>query len=537
MSTAVRTETLVEMVERTLNRQGEKIALKIPRHDGRGYDQISFADLKKKSDQFAATLKRRGLEKGEKFAIIGKPRTDWAVAFLGILKAGGIAMPIDASWQAGEVQRVLREMDVVGAVVADAPHYEMVKDQRQLQHIVTMDRLPGVPSVSDWLSPERFEYLPCDPHEVAVMLCTSGTTGNAKGVMLSHENIVSNIESSLQRLDLDSQDVVLSIVPWYHVFGLITLLTVTLRVGGQLIYTDDYKNLPKYMLENRVSIVGGVPKLFHAMYEKLESTVQENRLARLLWRYAPTLLGTKIKRRLVGGTQLKYFLSGGAPLDAKVMRGFRRLGIGMIEGYGLTETSPVLTVSTPFNEKIGSVGPAIPGVEIRIDDPNEEGIGEIVVRGPNIMKGYYKNPEATRKVIDPDGWFHTGDLGYLDEDGWLYIKGRKKNVIVLEGGKNVYPEEVEFELKQIPLIEEIMIKGGKRKGVEVIKAFVYPKPELLQKHSLEELKKMIWEAIKEKSKDLAQYKRVHSQQDLIILDKPFEKSSKLDIKRYLYDEA
>jgi len=536
MSTLVRTETLVEMVERALSRQGEKIALKIPTHDGSGYDEISFADLQRKSDQFAATLKKRGLQKGEKFAIIGKPRTDWAVAFLGILKAGGIAMPLDASWQTVEIQRVLREMDAVGAVVADAPHYEMVKDQKQLQHLVTMDRLAGVPTVSDWLSGERFESLPADPDEVAVMLCTSGTTGNAKGVMLSHENIVSNIESSLQRLDLDSQDVVLSIAPWYHVFGLITLL-VCLRVGGQLIYTDDYKNLPKYMLENRVSIVGGVPKLFHAMYEKLESTVQENRLARFLWRYAPTLLGTKIKRRLVGGTQLKYFLSGGAPLDAKVMKGFRRLGIGMIEGYGLTETSPVLTFSTPFNEKIGSVGPAIPGVEIRIDEPNDEGIGEIVVRGPNVMKGYYKNPEATRTVLDPDGWFHTGDLGYLDEDGWLYIKGRKKNVIVLEGGKNVYPEEIEFELKQIPLIEEIMITGGKRKGLEVIKAFVYPKPELLQQHSREELKKIIWEAIKEKSKDLAPYKRLHSQHDLIILDKPFEKSSKLDIKRYLYDET
>jgi long-chain acyl-CoA synthetase len=517
-----------------LARQGNKIALKIPKHDG--YDQISFADLKEKSDRFAATLKKRGLQKGEKVAIIGKPRTDWAIAFLGILKAGGVALPIDASWQAGEVQRVLREMDAVGAVVADAPHYEMVKDQRQLQHIVTMDRLPGVPTVSDWLSSERFQSVPADPDEVAVMLCTSGTTGNAKGVMLSHTNIVSNAQSALSRIDFTEHDVVLAIPPWYHVFGLIVLVCC-LYAGAQLIYTDDYKNLPKYMVENRVSILVGVPKLFHALYEKLEHTIQENRLARFLWRYAPTLLGAKIKKRLVGGNQLKYFLSGGAPLDTKVMRGFRRLGIGMIEGYGLTETSPALAFSTPFNDKIGSVGPAIPGVEIRIDNPNEEGIGEIVVRGPNVMKGYYKNPEATRAVLDPDGWLHTGDLGYLDEDGWLYIKGRKKNVIVLEGGKNVYPEELEFELKQIPLIEEIMIKGGKRKGVEVIKAFVYPKPELLQKHSLEELKRMIWEAIKEKSKEFAPYKRIHSQHDLIILDKPFEKSSKLDIKRYLYDEA
>jgi long-chain acyl-CoA synthetase len=535
MSTALRTETIVDLIEHKVSRHPHKIAIKIPKHT-EGYDQISYGELQRKSGQFAATLKKRGLQKGEKVAIIGKPRTDWAIAFLGILKAGGVALPIDASWQAGEVQRVLREMDAVGAVVADAPHYEMVKDQRQLQHIVTMDRLPGVPTVSDWLSSERFQSVPADPDEVAVMLCTSGTTGNAKGVMLSHTNIVSNAQSALSRIDFTEHDVVLAIPPWYHVFGLIVLVCC-LYAGAQLIYTDDYKNLPKYMVENRVSILVGVPKLFHALYEKLEHTIQENRLARFLWRYAPTLLGAKIKKRLVGGNQLKYFLSGGAPLDTKVMRGFRRLGIGMIEGYGLTETSPALAFSTPFNDKIGSVGPAIPGVEIRIDNPNEEGIGEIVVRGPNVMKGYYKNPEATRAVLDPDGWLHTGDLGYLDEDGWLYIKGRKKNVIVLEGGKNVYPEELEFELKQIPLIEEIMIKGGKRKGVEVIKAFVYPKPELLQKHSLEELKRMIWEAIKEKSKEFAPYKRIHSQHDLIILDKPFEKSSKLDIKRYLYDEA
>lgn len=535
MNTALRTETLVELIEQTLSRQGEKIALKIPKHTG-GYDQISFAELQRKSDQFAATLQRRGLQKGEKFAIIGKPRTDWAIVWLGILKAGGVALPIDASWQAPEVQRVLREMDAVGAAVADAPHYEMVKDQKHLQHIVTMDRLPGVPAVSDWLTGGSGEGYEADPDEVAVMLCTSGTTGNAKGVMLSHTNIVSNAKSALSRIDFTDQDVVLGIPPWYHVFGLIVLVCC-LHAGAQLVYTDDYKNLPHYMVENKVSILVGVPKLFHAMYEKLEGAIQENRLARLLWRYAPTLLGARIKKRLVGGNQLKYFLSGGAPLDTKVMRGLRRLGIGMIEGYGLTETSPALTFSTPFNDKIGSVGPAIPGVEIRIDNPNDEGIGEIVVRGPNVMKGYYKNPEATKSVIDPDGWLHTGDLGYVDEDGWLYIKGRKKNVIVLEGGKNVYPEEIEFELKQIPLIEEIMIKGGKRKGLEVIKAFVYPKPELLQRHSLEDLKKMIWEAIKEKSKDLAPYKRVHSQHDLIILDKPFEKSSKLDIKRYLYEET
>jgi len=203
----------------------------------------------------------------------------------------------------------------------------------------------------------------------------------------------------------------------------------------------------------------------------------------------------------------------------------------------MTETSPVLTASTAFNQKYGSVGPAIPTLELKIADPDAEGIGEVVVRGPNVMKGYFKNEARTRETIDEDGWLHTGDLGTLDAEGWLYLKGRKKNVIVLENGKNVYPEEIEFELAKIPQIAEVMVCGGKRKGVEVVKVLVYPNYEKLDTKSPERIKVMIWEEVKERSQNLAHFKRPKSEHDVIIVDKPFEKTSTLDIKRYLYSEA
>jgi long-chain acyl-CoA synthetase len=209
----------------------------------------------------------------------------------------------------------------------------------------------------------------------------------------------------------------------------------------------------------------------------------------------------------------------------------------MIEGYGMTEASPVLSFSTPFNDKPGSVGPPLPNVELKLLHPNEEGIGELLARGPNIMRGYYKNPERTREVLDEEGWLHTGDLAYIDEDGWVYIKGRCKSVIVLETGKNVYPEEIEWELSHSPYIEEILVRAGRRKGTEVIQALVYPNWEAIGKPlSKEEVRRLIWEEIRKHNENLAQYKRIKSEHDVIIVDQPFEKTSLKDIKRFLYTQ-
>jgi long-chain acyl-CoA synthetase len=524
--------TLIERFERSAAKSGEKCAFRVSCHDGPGYDEISYRDLKERSDRLAASLQAKGVEKGERILIVSRPRSAWAVSLLGILKARAVALPVDASWQPGEVQRVIRESDAVGAIVdqAHAPHIAGAA----LDFALCMDPLPHMTALDDFLASRGLTHYSARPEDLAVFMCTSGTTGNSKIVMLAHENISMNLQAALQRLLITEQDRAVSIAPWYHIFGLITTFAILDR-GATLIYTDDFKNLAKYLEENQATILAAVPKLYHVMFAQMENRLKAKPLTRFLYRYAPKIVGWQLKKRLTG-RKLRFFLSGSAPLDPEVEKGFRRLGIGLIEGYGMTETAPVLTFSTPFNEKYGSVGPAIEGVELRIEDPDRDGVGEVVVRGPNVMRGYYQNPQKTSEIIDSRGWLHTGDLGRLDADGWLYLKGRKKNVIVLESGKNVYPEEIEAELVRIPYIEDVMIKGGQRDGVEVIKAFVYPKWDQLPMKKPAEAKRLLWEAIRAQSKKLASYKRLRSEADLILLDQPLAKTSKLDIKRYLYDD-
>jgi long-chain acyl-CoA synthetase len=254
--------------------------------------------------------------------------------------------------------------------------------------------------------------------------------------------------------------------------------------------------------------------------------------ARVLWRVAPRTLGRGIKKKLTGG-RLRFFVSGSAPLDPKVAIGFRRMGIGMMEGYGLTETSPVISVCDPFGKKPGSVGRPLPHVEAKIVDPWPDGVGELLVRGPIVMQGYYNDPEATKEAIGADGWFHTGDLATLDRDGEIFLKGRAKNVIVLDSGKNVYPEELEWEIGRIPYVEEVLVRHRESDGE--IEALVYPNHERLEK-AAESLppRELIWREIRARLQRLAPYKRLRSIGQLALTERPFPKTSTLDIKRHLF---
>lgn len=533
--------TLIDLIKQSSKHH--RSALKVPRPNQDGYEEATFQELESWSSALAAALQQRGIQPGDKIALIAKPRLEWAISLHGILRAGAVVVPIDASLQPEEAQRLMAATEARWALSGNDWVVQLANDPSLKARVPTLEQLvsfdaydlPGVLAFGQLLSSAQpLKPVTRKPSDLALLMCTSGTTGNAKAVMLSHENLSSNVLNALKVVDIRSEDVVLEIAPWNHIFGVLVLLA-SAYTGCKLIYTDDYRKLASLMDENGVTILVGVPKLFHGMWDKLEQSLNENPLSRLLYRVAPRLVGRRVTRRF--GGKLRFMVSGSAPLDPKVMQGLRNLGIGIIEGYGMTETSPVLTASTAFNQKFGSVGPAIPTLELKIADPDAEGIGEVVVRGPNVMKGYFKNEARTRETIDEDGWLHTGDLGYLDAEGWLYLKGRKKNVIVLENGKNVYPEEIEFELAKIPQIAEVMVCGGKRKGVEVVKVLVYPNYEKLDTKSPERIKVMIWEEVKERSQHLAHFKRPKSEHDVIIVDKPFEKTSTLDIKRYLYSEA
>ncbi|MFQ6117099.1 MAG: AMP-dependent synthetase/ligase, partial [Candidatus Bipolaricaulia bacterium] len=486
-------------------------------------------------------LKELGIKKGDRVAILAKPRLEWQIALWGALRLGAIVVPVDADLTPPEIGRILEESEAK-ALIAAGERLGGVKSAlpATLEQRISMDQVEGSPNLWELLEgKEPPPAVEVQPEDLALIVYTSGTTGNAKGVMLSHGNLASNVQAFLERLEVSSEDVVLSIIPWHHIFGFTATILGPLAEGAALIYTDDYKSIPKLMLENEVTILIGVPKLFNAMFEHIEERLTKGSLKeRLAYRLLPRLAGRKLREKLTG-KRFRFFVSGGAPLDPRTIRGLRRLGLGVIEGYGLTETAPVLAFSTPFNRKAGSVGPPIPGVELKILNPNEEGLGEVVVRGPNVMQGYYKNPERTREVLDEEGWFHTGDLGKLDREGWLYLAGRKKNVIVLESGKNVYPEEVEFELGRIPYVEDILVQRGRRQGKEVVQALVYPNWALLKEEEitdLAEIKELLWREISTRCRNLAPYKRIKSREDIIILSEPFEKTSSQDIKRYLYQQ-
>ena len=351
--------------------------------------------------------------------------------------------------------------------------------------------------------------------------------------MLSHGNIAADLVNGTQVIPVFPDDVFLAIAPWHHILGLVACLILPLYGGAVTMYTDEYRRIAELMRDHGVSIFVGVPKLYHALYSKLMEKVDSSLAGRLLWRLAPRLVGKKTKKSLTGG-RLRFMVSGSAPLDPTVALGFRRMGIGMMEGYGLTETSPVISVSDPFGKKPGSVGRPLPGVEARIRDPWPDGVGELLIRGPIVMKGYYENSEATASAIDGEGWFHTGDLATLDADGEIFLHGRAKNVIVLDSGKNVYPEELEWEIGRIPYVEEVLVRPQAEGGG--IEAVVYPNEERL---SLERAgrpaREVLWEEIRSALQRVAPHKRLRSIRQLILVNRPFPKTSTLDIKRHLFD--
>ena len=520
-------ETITEMFRGVSVRFPDHIAIRNVGEVSREPSQITYRDLANESRRVAAGLASQGVEKGDRVVIMSRPRIRFAASVFGVLQLGAWVVLLDPAFTPHEVEAIARH----------------AKPKAFLAPGKLFDRIPGdalridlddreEPSYASLLSdqpPPRIALLPSD---TAFLAYTSGTTGHAKGVMLSHSNVMSDLVHGTKVIPIYPDDVLLSIAPWHHILGLVACLILPIYGGGTAMYTDEYRRIAELMPEYGVSIFVGVPKLHHAMYAKLHDKVRGSVAGRVMWRIAPRLIGRGVKKRLTGG-RLRFFVSGSAPLDPKVALGFRRMGIGMMEGYGLTETSPVVSLCDPFSRKAGSVGRPIPTVEARIRDPWPDGIGELLVRGPIVMQGYYNDPAATAHAIDEDGWFHTGDLAMLDSEGEIHLKGRAKNVIVLETGKNVYPEELEWEIGRIPYVEEVLVRY--RESDHAIEAVIYPNQELLKSNGvLKRAQDVIWQELRTRQQRLAPYKRLRSIRHLVLVDRPFPKTGTLDIKRYLF---
>ncbi|MCF7875642.1 AMP-binding protein [Candidatus Bipolaricaulota bacterium] len=514
--------------------------------DGYDYRSLSFKDLASLVGRLAhAMVEEFGVGQGDKVAIIGRPHPKWAASFFAAQRVGATVVPIAYNFTSEEIRRVLHESEARLAIVQSDKHSVVSKKFDALSHLENLvvyggEAEEGFQSWESFLSSEKLtEKQPQQQDETAVLMYTSGTTGHGKGVMLSHENLLVNVHDIAETLDVTPEDCMVSILPWDHIYGLTTTLLVPLAFGASMVYTMDYRNLPKVLKNNNGTILLGVPKLLNALYEETLEKINSTWWTRWLYKLVPGLLKSTVKKKFAG-KQFRFIASGGAPLSPKTAKGLRSLGIGVMEGYGLTETSPVLTFTPdPFTEKAGSVGSPLPSVELKLEETDDMDIDEVLVKGPNVMQGYYKNKKKTDEVLEEDGWFHTGDSGYIDQDGWLFLNGRTKNVIVLESGNNVYPEEVEHELGRISYIEEVMVKEGNRNGKAVVSAVIHPDYEELADKGIKEegyVKTFLWERIKAESKSLAPYMRIKSKRDIEILDEPFEKTPTQKVKRYLYQE-
>lgn len=463
---------------------------------------LSYRDLYARVRDLSFGLGALGLRHGDRVALLSENRPEWAIADYACLALGCADVAIYPTLPAKQIEYILNDSGAAAIVVSTPAQLAKIAEIRAttpaLRHVIAMDGTAGLPGVIAWddllargraaQTDEvrwRREALAAQPDDVATFIYTSGTTGDPKGVMLSHGNITSNVVAGLEVLELDDRDECLSFLPLSHIFERMAGHYVMLQAGAVINYAENFDSVPANLVEVRPTVVLSVPRLYEKIYARvLDSALKGGAIKKWIFFWAkrtgervvdlvlagkpvPGLLGfhRRIADRLVFrklrarvGGRLRFFISGGAPLSADVARFFHAASLPILEGYGLTETSPVICVNRAGRARLGTVGPAIPGVEVRIAPD-----GEILTRGPHVMKGYYHKPDATREAIDPDGWFHTGDIGELDADGFLRITDRKKDLIVTAGGKNIAPQPIENLVKTSKFVSNAVMLGDKRK--------------------------------------------------------------------------
>lgn len=507
---------LLAKIQETASLDPEKTAVIFK--DGDAYRKFSYLDFMKTIASAAAGFARHGVKKGDRVVLFSENRPEWVFAYLGAVSLGAVIVPIDAQLTEKELSVLLKDSEARAVCVSGTTRAKLPASGPHLP--ISFDAGEGL-SFSKLISenPNASIPPPPDASDLAAILYTSGTTGDPKGVMLTHGNLAANC-SSLIKLDLvEPSDNLLCILPLHHTYPAMVCMLLPLSIGATVTILNSLKgpDIIACMQETGVTILIGVPQLFaglrRAIFEQIDARPAPVRLiARLLIglnRMLIRLAGVNMGRSLFGkvharfGPRFRLCASGGARLDPDVHRDMMGLGFIIIEGYGLTETSPVCTFNPLSKQKPGSIGIPIPGVDVRIADPDETGMGEIAVRGPNVMAGYYKKPEETANVLR-DGWFFTGDLGYRDKEGYFFITGRSKEMIALSTGKKIFPDEIEAFYQQIPAIKEICVVETER-GIE---AAVVPDFDYLRKMNISNSRETIASDIEDMSRALPPYKRV-----------------------------
>ena len=471
---------LKDMLNKTEKLYGDRPAYKIKEKNGE-YKIYTHKQAREMINALGTALINLGL-KGKRIAVIGKNRYEWEIAYLAVTCGVGTIVPLDKSLPENELKRLIERSEIEAIFYAE--EYEeslkriILHNTGKLKHLISMDSIEnrhGIYSQKELIETgkkliaegnKKYINTKIDPEKMNIMLFTSGTTSESKVVALCHRNLCSNLMDLASVLDINETDRILSFLPLHHVFQCTVGFLFSYYKGCQTAFCDGLKHIMKNLNEYQITFASFVPAIYENMYynmiRKSKKEGKWEKIELLMEEHKNDTMEEKKKifneiHKLFGG-HIRLFVTGAAAIDKKVLEGYRTLGINLCQAYGLTETSPIIGIETNTAHRLGSIGKVVPHVQAKIVDSNEEGIGELAVKGPNVMLGYYKNEKATKEVIQ-DGWFYTGDLAKIDEDGYIFISGRKKSVIVLKNGKNIFPEEMESLVNRIEGVKESFIFG------------------------------------------------------------------------------
>lgn len=530
------------------------------------YEEISYEQFGKDVIGFGTALNRvLKLENRPRIMILSETTYDWYVSYVTLLCGDAIAIPTDKELPENELENVVKRSKADAIIYSEKKADSVKKIMEkfpQVKYFIKMYSEDGLQNKTVGMQylinegtkfvnsgDDYFAKVETDPDEFKVLLFTSGTTSNAKGVMLTSRNLAENINAATAYAKVYPEDRFFSVLPLHHTYESTIGFLLPMAWGSSIAVCQGLKHIVPNMLESKPSVLISVPLLIENLYKKINASIKKAGKDGLVGSMlhitnALKVVGVDVKRKVFSdiyenlGGNLRFIVSAAAPIDAKIGKWVEDIGITFLQGYGLTETAPIAALTPEYQPKVGSAGKAIPKGEIRIEDPNEDGEGEVLIKTPTLMIGYYEDEKATNEVIeviDGERWFHSGDIGYLDKDGFLYITGRSKNVIVTQNGKNIYPEEIELLLAQVPEIKECMVYGKQDEKDPtnkelIISVKVIPNLDKIGENLTdEEIREIIWPKIKEVNKKLTSYKAI---KNLEIKHDEFEKTTTMKIKRY-----
>ena len=550
---------LKDMINKSVAKFSDRPAYVFKTEKKGEFKEITYKQLKNDIDSLGTALINLGLE-GKRVAVIGENRYEWGVTYLAVVNGTGTIVPLDKALPENEIESLIIRSGVE-TIVYSNKYNEIMNDLKEkkntdLKYFISMDldeSENGIISFKKLLTrgkellengDKRFIDAKINVEEMRIMLFTSGTTSKSKAVMLSHKNIASNLMDISSVLKVREDDRFLSFLPLHHTFECTTGFLLPLSVGASIAFCDGIRHIAENIKEYDITFMVSVPVLYENMCKKIMKSIKDQgkgttvnvgmKVSNALLKVGLDIRGKLFKQVHDSlGSKLRLLVAGGAALDPDTEKTFNSLGINMVQGYGLTESSPVIAVEDDKYKKIGSIGKALPTLDVKIDKPNEEGIGELLVKGPTIMLGYYENEEATKETIDKEGWLHTGDLAKIDKDGFIFITGRKKFVIVLKNGKNIYPEELEILINKIAGVKECFVYGKPEDDgdYKISAKIVYDKEIMKEAYGVEEekdIKEKLWKEVKTINKTMPKYKYIKG---ITITEEELIKTTTRKVKR------